>query len=309
MPHAVLVVDKPIGPTSHGVVARLRKALGTRAMGHAGTLDPAASGVLVVTIGEATKLVPYLSGQPKRYAATITFGRSTTTCDAQGETVAQAAIPDDVVAELGSLARHEPSDGRIARALEAERRRREQVPPVFSAVRLAGRRSYDRARRGEQLSLPPRAVSASTIEVIGATDSSLELALLVSKGYYVRSLASDLGEAIGLPAHLSSLRRTASGPFTIEEATSPCAPPDRIARAFVSLAVAVARIMPTVCLTDEGARRASHGQGLGPAHFATPAPDGLSAWLGPSGDLLAIGRSIAEDRFAVRRGFGCPTSP
>jgi tRNA pseudouridine55 synthase len=302
MHHGILIVDKPVGPTSHAVVAGLRKKLGTRAIGHAGTLDPAASGVLVVGVGEATKLTAYFTAHPKRYLATVHFGTSTDTCDAEGEIVARAPIGDDVVAELRALA---PAHGKIAAAIDAERGRTAQVPPSFSAIKVQGRRSYARARKGEDFELPSRNVSVIAIAVVGATDESIDLSLFVSKGYYVRALARDLGQALGVPAHLSALRRTASGPFTIDEAIDLAESAERFSSAMIAVSAAAERVMPAVCLTDEGALFASQGKKLTPAHFVAPPPDGISAWLDARGDLVAIGKAIDADRFAVQRGFSC----
>jgi tRNA pseudouridine55 synthase len=303
MPNGILIVDKPLGPTSHAVVASIRKKLGTRAIGHAGTLDPAASGVLVVAVGEATKLTAYFTAHPKRYLATVSLGTSTDTCDAEGEIVARAPIDGDLLTELRAQARGEPASGAVAAAIDAERGRTAQVPPSFSAIKTAGVRSYARARKGEDFELPPRNVSVIEIDVVGATEESIDLSLFVSKGYYVRSLARDLGRALGVPAHLSSLRRTASGPFTIEDAIDISETAERIASAMIAVSAAAERVMPTVRLTDEGALFASQGKKLTRSHFAAAPPDGVSAWLDAHGDLVAIGKAIDADRFAVQRGF------
>jgi tRNA pseudouridine55 synthase len=309
MPHAILIVDKPVGPTSHAVVASLRRTLGTRSVGHAGTLDPGASGVLVVAIGEATKLAAHLTSQPKRYVTTVTFGTSTSTYDADGDVVAHAPIPDNVRTALRSLSGGAPASCMIAGAIEIERRRSEQVPPAFSAIQMNGQRSYVRARRGETFDLPARVVSVTEIDVVGATEGSIDLSLVVSKGYYVRSLARDLGLALGVAAHVSSLRRTASGPFTIDEAIALSEPPDRISSAMIPVSAAAKRIMPTAELTGDGVNRASHGLLLDPSHFVEPPPSGLSAWLTASGDLVAIGRSCDEQIWKVARGFNCGAAP
>jgi tRNA pseudouridine55 synthase len=306
MPHAILIVDKPVGPTSHAVVAGLRRTLETRDIGHAGTLDPAASGVLVVAIGEATKLTAYFTAHPKRYLATVRFGTSTDTCDAQGQILARAPIGDDLLAELRA---HVPSHGKIAAAIDAERRRTEQVPPAFSAIKTDGVRSYARARKGESFDLAARNVWGIEIDVVGVTEESIDLSLFVSKGYYVRALARDLGDALGVPAHLSALRRTASGPFTIEEAIDPSQPLDRITSALIPLGAAAKRVMPTVELTAEGTTTASHGKKLERSHFVGAPPEGVSAWLTASGDLVAIGKAIDADRFAVQRGFSYAIAP
>jgi tRNA pseudouridine55 synthase len=326
--HGVVVIDKPIGPTSHDVVARVRRILGTRAVGHAGTLDPAASGVLVVAVGQATKLVSYLTSQAKHYQATLTFGSSTTTLDREGDVTATAPIPSGLADELRGLALqdrpplHPESGSSLERALEIERRRTEQVPPAFSAIKQNGRAVYQRARRGEPVKLAARAVHVLDLEVTGASADSLGLALSVSKGFYVRALARDLGETLQVPAHLSSLRRVSSGPFTLEEALPNDATREALLGGVEPLARVVARVLPVCRLSAEGRERARRGQTLGPEHFVLPPVDRLSAWLDSAGELVAIGRredarrfdsgresgSAGADCFAVERGFSYSTS-
>src|SRR4051812_34500973 len=194
----------------------MRKAFDTHEVGHAGTLDPGASGVLVVAIGQATKLAFYLTQQDKRYAATVTFGTSTTTLDKEGSVVATGAIPEELAKELAQTSRDRSS--LLERALDKERQRKDQVPPQFSAIKQGGRSVHKLARRGEEVILEPRAIEVRSLEISATSADSIDLLLLVSKGYYVRALARDLGDALGVPAHLSWLRRTASGAFSLEEA-------------------------------------------------------------------------------------------
>lgn len=310
----VLVIDKPLGPTSHDVVARLRKVLGTRAVGHAGTLDPAATGVLVVAVGEATKLSPYLTAQDKEYRATITFGTSTATLDAQGEVVASAPIPDDLASELGALAAASPAAEResavpaIARALAIERARREQLPPAFSAIKTGGRAAHELARRGQEVALALRPIAVSRIAIMDATPATLDLCLAVSKGYYVRALARDLGQTLGVPAHLSSLRRVASGTFTLDEALAWSAPCEELERAMQPVERAAARVLPASRLSEEGERRARYGQVLSEMHFVEPPVSAISAWFAHGGELVAIGRPAESGGFTVERGFAHATS-
>ncbi len=232
----LLVIDKPVGPTSHDAVAHLRRELGTRAVGHAGTLDPGASGVLIIAIGEATKLVAYLTVHEKQYEAWLTFGLATTTLDRDGAVVATAPLPDDLAEDLRArtsnpAARHSSCLSPLERALDRERMRREQVPPVFSAIKQHGRPVHRLARRGEPVDLPPRPVELRSLEIVGASADSVGLVLTVSKGYFVRSLARDLGETLHVPAHLSSLRRLSSGPFTLAEAIPLFAPRQKLFQA------------------------------------------------------------------------------
>ncbi|HJA28493.1 MAG TPA: tRNA pseudouridine(55) synthase TruB [Candidatus Olsenella pullicola] len=205
---ALLAIDKPAGMTSHDVVSRVRRAVGERRVGHAGTLDPAATGVLVVGIGQATKLLGLLTLDRKGYRATFQLGSETTTDDAEGEVTRTAEVPEELL-DLGS-AKAEAS------LLEGEQ---DQVPPAFSAVSVNGRRAYDAARSGEVLELAARRVRVYDARVLGvnAEDASWELSLDVSKGTYVRSLARDLGRRLGCFAHVSTLRRTFSGPVTLAD--------------------------------------------------------------------------------------------
>jgi tRNA pseudouridine55 synthase len=311
--HGVLVIDKPMGPTSHDVVARMRKELGTRAIGHAGTLDPAATGVLVVAVGEATKLSAYLTAQEKAYRAIVTFGASTATLDAEGEVVASGPVPDDLATELRVLAAASPEErdnagSAIQRALAIEHARREQLPPTFSAIKTNGRAAHELARRGQDVQLAPRPVSASRIEITEASPTTLGLLLVVSKGYYVRALARDLGQTLGVPSHLSSLRRVASGPFTLEESLPWSAARSDLEQAMQTVDCVAARVLPASRLSNEGERRARFGQLLAETHFVEPPVPALSAWFAEGGALVAIGRPAESGGFIVERGFGQTTS-
>ena len=305
-----LVIDKPRGPTSHDVVARIRRALHERRIGHAGTLDPMATGVLVVLVGEGTKLAPYLTAADKRYTARVTFGAATATLDAEGEVTSRADVPVEILEELASLAKDPRAlpEGRVATAIAEELARTEQIPPAYSAIQIDGERSHDLARAGKGVELPPRGVAARSITILGAiaedgSPPSLEVDLLVSKGYYVRSFARDLGARLGLPAHLSALRRTASGSFTASEALPLDASPDALRAAILSIPMAIRRALPIATLTPAGAVRARQGKRLTPADFdVPPPPEGEAAWLDPAGDLVAIGEGSAG-AFVVLRGF------
>lgn len=289
----VWVVDKPRGPTSHDVVAAARRVLGTRAVGHAGTLDPMASGVLVLLAGEATKLAPYLSGQDKEYVATVAFGRATDTLDAEGRTTA--------VADVSAAA---TSPAALAGALAAESARAQQVPPAVSAISVGGRRAHRLARSGQAPELPARPVSVRALELLDHDGASATIRLVVSKGYYVRAFARDLGEHLGVPAHLAALRRLASGSFRVELA-DPWPPPG--AARLLAVEDAVRRVLPVVTLTDEGAERARQGKRLEPAHFDGTVPQpGASGWLCREGRLTAIGAPHPDGGYRVLRGFAPP---
>jgi tRNA pseudouridine55 synthase len=298
----LLIVDKPTGPTSHDVVARVRRVLGESRVGHTGTLDPAASGVLPLVLGRATRLAQFLSQDDKVYEATITLGVSTDTCDALGQPV---GTPYE-----GPF----PAIEAVDRALDAFRGSFLQQPPVFSAKKVDGRRSYKnaRAQRRGLLALSERAegarverahpaavalpapvtVTAHAIDVMGVAGGHVTLRVHCSAGFYVRSLAQDLGARLGTGGHLSALRRTRSGQADIARAL-PLEELERdvslASRAVVPLAEMLPEL-PSLVLTPEGARRAIHGRDLGPRDAVRSSGDSatLVRLLDAGGDLLAI---------------------
>jgi tRNA pseudouridine55 synthase len=203
----VLVVDKPAGPTSHDVVDRVRRALGTRRVGHTGTLDPFATGVLPVCVGRATRLARFLSGGEKRYLATVRLGFATTTDDATGEPLGEPR-PADV------------GDEALGAALAALVGSFDQVPPAFSARHVGGRRLYELARRGEMAPRSATPVTVHGIDLLAREGETLEIAVRCSPGTYVRAIARDVGERLGTRAHLTALRRTRSGSFDLSQAVS-----------------------------------------------------------------------------------------
>ena len=305
--HGVLVIDKPRGPTSHDVVAQLRRVLGTREIGHAGTLDPMATGVLVVLVGEATKLAPYLTANDKAYEATLALGVATDTLDAEGEETRRADVPISMRDALENL-RLDRVHPHLAAALAAERARTSQVPPAFSAISKDGERSHERARRGEEVVLDARPVHVKSMALLdGGVDAGgapwLAVALDVGKGYYVRSLARDLAAALGTVGHLTALRRTRSGPFTIDEAMLLDTPADELEARVLSVERAVTRAMPSVRLAESAARDARFGRPL-KADDVAGAPPGPVAWLAPDGALIAIGALGTDGAARVLRGFG-----
>lgn len=299
----VLVIDKPRGPTSHDVVKHLRKVLGASAVGHSGTLDPMATGVLVVAIGEATKLVPWLTAHDKSYQASIALGVETDTLDAEGREVRHAEPSEEV---LAALARCRPGavDELLERALRVESARTSQLPPLYSAIRSGGERAFDRARRGESVELAARPVQVLRIELTGcrAAPPSLEVSVDVGKGYYVRALARDLAASLGTVGHLTALRRTRSGCFGVEEAVAPDVPADELEAHIQPLARAAARALPVVRLTEGGVHEARHGRQVPPAEMDAVTP-GAAAWLSPTGDLVAIGTLTDDGRGRVIRGM------
>jgi tRNA pseudouridine55 synthase len=281
MSSGVFVVDKPAGLTSHDVIARVRRALGTRRAGHAGTLDPMATGVLVVMVGEATKLQPWLTADDKGYRASVKLGIATDTLDAEGAVTAACELPPWCHDEAEAAAR-------IERALDLERARSSQTPPAHSAIKVAGVASYRRARAGEAAELAPRPVAVRRLALVGRSPDRLDLELDVAKGYYVRALARDLGAALGLPAHLVGLCRTRSGAFTLADAVAL----ERVATTpLLELAVAAGRCLPVAQLTAEGAERARRGATLAAEHFAGALGAGDTAWVDGSSRLVAVGRA------------------
>jgi tRNA pseudouridine55 synthase len=205
----ILLVDKPPGPTSHDVVGWVRWALRQHSVGHCGTLDPPASGLLIVCVGAATKLVDHLTSLDKQYRARFVLGRSTSTADAEGVTIADAPVPPDI-------------EARALDCLRALRGAHELPPPSVSAVRLDGRRAHELARAGEVPELPPRPMTVLDLEIHehGRTPEGwlwIDATLRVTKGTYIRSLAEELGRRLGLPAHLGALRRLACGTLRLDD--------------------------------------------------------------------------------------------
>jgi tRNA pseudouridine55 synthase len=201
----LIIVDKPVGPTSHQVVALVRRGSGIRKVGHAGTLDPRASGVLVLCLGAATRLSEYLSGSTKEYEAVVRFGVSTRTFDGDGEITRRSD--------------RSPTRREIEQALPSFRGAIQQRPPPYSAIKVQGRKAYELARAGDDPELAPRTIEITRLELRAYQPPDLTLRVECSAGTYIRSLAHDLGEMLGPGAFLAGLRRTRAGPFTLEQAT------------------------------------------------------------------------------------------
>ncbi len=305
-PTGVLTFDKPSGWTSHDLVARVRRALRTRSVGHAGTLDPMATGVLVVLVGEATKLAPWLTAQDKTYEATVAFGVETDTLDAEGREVRRAPVSPELRAALAGWPSGSPL---LADALEIERTRSAQVPPAYSAIQTAGERSYAMARRGEAPTHAPRAVRVASLELTAceADPAQCSLSLEVSKGYYVRSLGRDLAGSLGTAGHLTKLRRLKSGPFDLGSALELDAQPEAMRRLLMPLALAASKALPVAYLTTAGTDDARHGRRVQPADLSGSSA-GPCAWLDAAGTLVAIGEIEDDGGGKVLRGFA-PTSP
>jgi tRNA pseudouridine55 synthase len=267
----LVIVDKPAGWTSHDVVGRMRRLAGTRRVGHAGTLDPMATGVLILGINRATRLLGHLALHDKTYEATIRLGQATTTDDAEGEAVGVAA--DSQAAEI--------SDERIGWAMRALTGAIEQVPSSVSAIKVDGVRAYKRVRDGEAVELKARSVTVAAFDVVERRGADLDVRVTCTTGTYVRALARDLGNALGVGGHLTALRRTRSGPYGIDQARSL----ESLEAGFevTPLAEAVARAFPRIDVSEEDAVRLGHGQRL--ALDFTGSPAGV---FGPNGEVVAL---------------------
>ena len=263
----LLLVDKPAGMTSHDAVNRARRALGERRIGHTGTLDPFATGLLVLLVGRATRLLPYVDGEPKVYEATIRFGTETDTDDLTGSESARAAVP--------SLEQVEKAITQLTGDLE-------QVPPAYSAKQVEGRRAYTAARRGETMVLAPVAVRVHKWKVGQWRGDEMDVEVTCAGGTYVRALARDLGRLAGSAAHLSVLRRSSSGPFTVAEAT-PAAAPDV---ALLRPALDAIPSMAHVTLDADGVERITRGMPVPVVDASVDAH--RCALLDPAGELVAI---------------------
>ncbi|MFC4668754.1 tRNA pseudouridine(55) synthase TruB [Seohaeicola nanhaiensis] len=273
-----LVIDKPAGPTSTAVVNKVRWALGAKKAGHAGTLDPEATGVLAIALGEATKTVPYITDALKAYAFTVRLGIATNTDDAEGEVIATSDL--------------RPTDAMIKEALHAFVGDIMQVPPQFSAVKIDGERAYKRARDGEAMEIAPRPLWVEELVMTGRPDvDHVTLELTCGKGGYVRSIARDLGHALGCHGHVTQLRRIWSGPFdaadglSLDEVERLAKTPELDAH-IQPLEVGLADL-PELRCTPEGAARLRNGNpGM---VMASDVEYGDEAWASYEGRAVAVG--------------------
>jgi tRNA pseudouridine55 synthase len=281
----LVIVDKAAGMTSHDVVSRCRRLAGTRKVGHGGTLDPMATGVLVLGIGRATRLLTYVVGTGKVYQGTIRLGQSTITDDAEGSV-------------LESVAAGHVTAAAIRERLAAMTGEVEQVPSAVSAIKIKGVRSYHRVRAGESVQLAPRRVRIDRIDVLDVRHEAeivdVDVEVACSSGTYIRAIARDLGASLQVGGHLTALRRTAVGEFTLAEARPMEAPVT-----VIPLAVAVQRLMPVRAVDADEARVVGHGGPLPP--FLASRPYGV---IGPDGAALAVmsdrdGKARPEVVFAV----------
>lgn len=284
----ILNINKPIGPTSHDIVARVRRLSYTRRVGHAGTLDPPAQGVLVLFLGIATRLIEYTTDADKEYIADTLFGIGTNTLDATGEQTAtadaSALTRDQILAQLPHFT------GII-----------QQVPPMFSAVHHDGQRLYELARRGEAVKREPRTVTVHALELLDFTpgpQAHARLRIVCSKGTYIRSLAADLGESLGLPAHLTALTRTRVGAYHIEDALSmetltEAAERGELEQLLLPTRTAVAHL-PAITLVEPELTRVRHGNAITCPPPKPGEPNDVRL-VAITGGLLGIGRREPRD--------------
>ncbi|MHB8878686.1 MAG: tRNA pseudouridine(55) synthase TruB [Myxococcaceae bacterium] len=289
--NGVLVIDKPAGPTSFDVVRRVRSLTKTKKAGHTGTLDPLATGVLPICLGDATRVAGYITEGDKAYDAVVRLGQETDTLDAAGKVTHEAKVPALTA-------------GLLEEELAKFRGELLQTPPMYSAVKVGGRRLYELARAGEEVEREPRKVVVYELVLRDFSASELTLSVRCSKGFFVRTLAQDLGRSLGCGAHLKALRRTASGPFSLAQAL----PLDKLAQLAeagpAGLAEVAARLvpisqalveLPAVTVSAAEAAKVAHGV---PLETAVVAP--LVRVVGPAGELLALA-AIERGRLKYRR--------
>ena len=288
----VLVVDKTEGPTSHDVVTLARRALGVSRIGHTGTLDPMANGVLPLVVGRATRLAQFLTASDKTYEATIAFGRSTDTHDASGQIVATC--------------QRRPTAGALAAAIDKFRGTFDQTPPVFSAKNIDGERSYDLARRGKistDTRPKPVPVTVRRLEILGFDGESARLEMQVTAGFYVRALAHDLGEALECGAVLTALRRTRSGEFGLDRAVPLAdllqAPRESTAGRLIPFRALLPELPSVTLRSATQLERLKNGVEMGPADLvaALPTLPPIVRLFGPEGDLVGLAKPSKNPGF------------
>jgi len=284
-PHwGLILLDKPSGPTSHDMVYAVRRGSGEKRVGHAGTLDPLATGLLVMCLGPATRLSEYLAGKDKHYRACVRLGQATTTYDAQGEVTSTSSVLPDLPA--------------VEAALASFRGPQQQVPPAFSAIKRGGQKAYDLARRGETVVLEPRAVVFESLTVVDWQPPDVWVEVHCSAGTYVRSLAHDLGQRLGCGAHLAALRRTASGSLQVMQAVTLEALQTAFAQhdwhRYLLPADTALADWPAVRLSGEAAARVQQGQAVrSEPGTDLPAGAALARAYNPAGEFFAVLRADA----------------
>lgn len=282
----LVLIDKPTSWTSHDVVAKVRKALGTKKVGHAGTLDPLATGLLVLGIESGTKLLTFLVGADKTYEATIRLGQQTVSDDSESEVVKSAGL--DEIAQI--------SEEDIAREIANLTGTIMQTPSSVSAIKVAGKRAYDLVRAGEKVELKAREVKIHRFELLSVsrTNGYLEVKVSVecSSGTYIRALARDLGASLGIGGHITALRRTKVGHFDVKEANSI---EELEALRLTKLSEAAKQLFPVIELADSEVTDLIHGKRIS----GTAELSGMAAGLSPSGDLVAVLERVKSDLKSV----------
>lgn len=268
-------MDKPAAMTSHDVVQRVRRVLGTRSAGHTGTLDPFATGLLVVLVGRATRLARFTAGQPKTYLATARLGARTDTDDLTGRTIATAVVGDEI------------TEARVREELAAFLGTQLQQPPQFSAKSVAGERSYRRARRGETVQLADVSVTVHWLELVEFQPPDVTFRATVSSGTYIRALGRDLGQRLGVGAHLTSLRREAIGSLSVEDAVAP----DAVSLASIIPPQRLLRDLPVVELDETAHEAVTHGRPVPDPRAARSGEDDSAVALLHGGELVAMARA------------------
>jgi tRNA pseudouridine55 synthase len=299
--NGVLVIDKPRGPTSHDVVARVRRAIGLRRIGHTGTLDPLATGVLPLVVGRATRLAQFFSGEDKEYVAEVRLGMATSTYDAEGRPESHAGgalnafdveIPESITPET------------LDEILREFRGTYWQMPPPFSAKKVAGAPAYRLARLNKPVKLEPVQVTVGEIEILACYRDLIRVRLVCSTGFYVRTFAHELGQRLECGAFLDALQRTRSGQFARPDAV-PLEIIEAEGRAALRRLIPMPRLLPNlpeVVVTDRGARRAAHGNAIAPEDVTEPL-QAHPTWADPTmpvrlkdaeGTLLAVAHRVQD---------------
>jgi tRNA pseudouridine55 synthase len=270
----ILLIDKPQGITSHGVISRLRKALDTRRIGHAGTLDPLATGLLVVAVGPATRFLQYLNLEPKTYVSTVKFGESTNTYDAEGEVTETRPVPSNLEEQISQ---HIPQFlGKIT-----------QSPPIYSAIKVQGKPLYEYARRGEEVEIKTRTQNIHSYTLDSIYDQEATFTIVCDGGTYIRSLAHDLGEAIGCGAHIKELRRTGAGQFQIDQAI----PLEQATDQNIIPAQDVLTHIPQIHLTTQQIDDIRHGRAI---EVETPLNHNNAVLISQNGNVVSIANVVKE---------------
>lgn len=281
----ILVIDKPVGPTSHDVVSSVRKILKEKKVGHTGTLDPAATGVLPLVLGNATKIARYLSGGDKRYLAVVRLGVTTDTLDAEGKILEERPVS--------------VSEAQVREAVQRFAGEIDQVPPMFSAKKIDGQRLYELARQGVEVEREPKKVTVHSIDVVSIALPQVTIDVHCSAGTYVRVLAADIGEVLGTGAHLESLRRTEAGPFSLDDAVSLEAladHPELAEERLLPMARALSNL-PSIAVPPGVAKLVRSGYQLSVADLRTLdtpefASEDVIVLLGDDGELIAVARTL-----------------